>query len=59
MREVEEDLDKEVARRHVIISVNDETGELELDHSSIATWELAGVGAWLCAEADRMLAEED
>lgn len=55
-------LEEQIQSRYLIITVDDETGEPDLDGSPFAPWELMGLGTWLThigRTADDDAADED
>lgn len=53
-----EELEQVIARRVVTITVDSETGQLELDDGGLASWELCGLAGWLEMVAHEMLQDD-
>lgn len=58
MKDDDVDLEALTQNRHLILTIDDETGGIEMDDSPFAPWELVGIAEWLKTRADQMLAEE-
>lgn len=54
-----EDLERSLSRRVVSITVDDETGQLELDDDGFTSWELVGIAGWLEMVAHDQLMDDD
>jgi hypothetical protein len=52
-------LEERLGRRVLSITIDDETGQLELDAEGFAPWEVCGVAGWLEMVAHEGLMNED
>jgi hypothetical protein len=41
------DFEKDIGKRHLVITVDQNSGDIECEWGSFAAWELVGVAAWL------------
>lgn len=42
-----EQLDRSLGQRHLVVTVHDQSGQIELDPGGLAPWEIVGVAGWL------------
>jgi hypothetical protein len=53
-------LDQQIGKRHLVIAIDDNTGEIELDTDGFASWEVVGIAAFLMhLGEDQLEAAED
>ena len=55
----EADLDKKIAKRFLVIEIDDSDGTASCEMDGFSAWELVGLGAWLEMTGRDLLEEDD